>query len=131
LPSEPKWLLLHAIVEINSDVVAKTGEQHFVRDRGLLDSAVARPQNAFAYGEDDFIVLAVRLLAGIAQAHAFEQGNKRTAFIAMLRFLIENGLDVSFDDDETWADLVIELVEHRRTEDEFVAAMRPFVVARD
>jgi len=131
LPSEPKWLLLDAVVEINSDVVAKTGEQHFLRDQGLLDSAVARPQNAFAYGEDDFVVLAVRLLAGIAQAHAFEQGNKRTAFIAMLRFLIENGLDVSFDDDETWADLVIELVEHRRTEDEFVAALRPFVVPRD
>ena len=131
MPSEPKWLLLDAVVEINSDVVAKTGEQHFLRDQGLLDSAVARPQNAFAYGEDDFVVLAVRLLAGIAQAHAFEQGNKRTAFIAMLRFLIENGLDVSFDDDETWADLVIELVEHRRTEDEFVAALRPFVVPRD
>ena len=48
-----------------------TGERHFLRDLGLLDSALARPQNAFAYGEEDIAVLAVRLLAGLAQAHAF------------------------------------------------------------
>lgn len=48
---------------------------------------MARPQNAFVYGEEDIVVLAVRLLAGLAQAHAFEQGNKRTSFVAMNEFL--------------------------------------------
>jgi death on curing protein len=107
-----------------------TGERHFLRDLGLLDSALARPQNAFAYGEEDIVVLAVRLLAGLAQAHAFEQGNKRTAFVAMTQFLIINGYDLAIGDTTHWADEVIALVEHRSTEDDFVRAIRPFVAPR-
>jgi death-on-curing protein len=107
-----------------------TGERHFLRDPGLLDSAMARPKNAFAYSEEDIVVLAVRLLAGLAQAHAFEQGNKRTAFVAMTEFLMINGYDLLIEDRERWADEVIALVEHRSTEDDFVQALRPFVVRR-
>lgn len=91
---------------------------------------MARPQNAFAYGEDDLVVLAVRLLAGIAQAHAFEQGNKRTSFVAMNEFLMINGHELAIDDTPRWADEVIALVEHRSTEDDFVRAIRPFIVVR-
>ncbi len=107
-----------------------TGERHFVRDRGLLESALARPQNAFAYGEDDIVVLAVRLMAGVAQAHAFEQGNKRTAFVSLRLFLHPNGYDLAIEDSTTWADPIISLIEHRSTEEEFAAAIRPFVVPR-
>ena len=91
---------------------------------------MARPQNAFAYGEEDIVVLAVRLLAGLAQAHAFEQGNKRTSFIAMTEFLMINGYDLAIDDTAAWADEVIALVEHRSTEDDFVRTIRLFVVPR-
>jgi death on curing protein len=97
----------------------------------LLEGALARPHNAFAYGEDDLTVLAVRLLAGIAQSHPFEQGNKRTAFVAMVQFLINNHSDVAFDDTEYWADAVVALIEHRSTEEDFVALIRPQVVPRD
>jgi death-on-curing protein len=90
----------------------------------LLDSAMARPKNAFAYGEEDIVVLAVRLLAGLAQAHAFEQGNKRTSFIAMNEFLVINRQELAIDDTPRWADEVIALVEHRSTEDDFVRAIR-------
>jgi len=65
---------------------------------------MARPQNAFAYGEEDIVVLAVRLLAGLAQAHAFEQGNKRTSFVAMNEFLMINGHELAIDDTPRWAD---------------------------
>jgi death on curing protein len=109
-------------------LVAITGEQHFLRDQGLLESALARPQNAFAYGEEDAVVLAVRLMAGIAQAHAFAQGNKRTAFVALVQFLMENGHDLAIEDTKRWADEVIALVEHQSTEEDFVRAIRPFVV---
>jgi len=130
LPNEPSWLPIEEVViEINRTVLTVTGERHFIRDPGLLDSAPARPQNAFAYGEEDIVVLAVRLLAGLAQAHAFEQGNKRTAFVAMTQFLIINSYDLAIDDTTHWADEVIALVEHRSTEDDFVRAIRPFVVA--
>ena len=93
----------------------------------LLESALARPQNSFAYGEEDIAALAVRLLAGVAQAHAFAQGNKRTCFVAMVQFLNANGYDLMIEDSERWADEVIALVEHRIGEDEFVRAIRPFV----
>jgi death on curing protein len=128
LPSEPRWLSVETVTEINRALVAITGEQHFLRDPGLLESALARPQHAFAYGEEDIVVLAVRLMAGIAQAHTFEQGNKRTAYIAMVQFLIENGWDVAIEDTLPWAQQVISFVEHSSTEEDFVRALRPFVV---
>jgi death-on-curing protein len=130
LPNEPQWLSLETVIETNQAVVAITGEPHLLRDRGLLESALARPQNAFAYGEEDIVALAVRLLAGVAQAHAFSQGNKRTCFVAMVQFLNMNGYDLAIEDTSEWADVVIGLVEHRTTEEDFVRAVRPFVIAR-
>lgn len=116
------------MIEHNRLELAETGEPHFVRDLGLLDSAMARPRNAFAYGEEDIVVLAVALMAGISRAHAFEQGNKRTAFAAMRLFLRANGYDTVFDDTIGWANEIISLVEHRTTEEDFVGLLRPFVV---
>ena len=74
-------------------------------------------------------MLAVALMAGIARAHAFEQGNKRTAFAALRLFLRVNRYDTAFHDTISWADEIIALVEHRSSEDDFVRAVRPFVVA--
>ena len=96
----------------------------------MLESALARPQNAFAYGEEDIVVLAVRLLAGVAFAHAFEQGNKRTAFEAMWHFLRLNGYDLAIEDFAVWATPVLDLIERRSTEDDFALTLRPFVVER-
>jgi death on curing protein len=121
---------LEVVVEINRAAVAIVGEQHFLREPELLDSALARPRNAFAYGEEDIAALAVRLLAGLSQAHAFEQGNKRTSFVAMTQFLAINGYDLAIEDTTRWADEVIALVEHRITEEDFVRAVRPFVIER-
>jgi death on curing protein len=130
LPNEPQWLPVEVIIEHNRLELAETSERHLVRDIGLLESAMARPKNFFSYGEDDVVVLAIALMAGIARAHAFEQGNKRTAFAAMRLFLRANGYDTSFDDTTSWADAVIALVEHRTTEEQLVRAIRPFVVER-
>jgi death on curing protein len=128
LPNEPNWLPIEAMIEHNRPELEGTSEHHFLRDRGLLESALARPRNFFSYGEEDIVVLAVALLAGIVRAHAFEQGNKRTAFAAMRLFLRANGYDTSFDDTIAWAENIIALVEHRSTEEDFVRAIRPFVV---
>jgi death on curing protein len=130
LPNEPQWLSVETVIEINQAAVTITGELHFLRDRGLLESALARPQNAFAYGEEDVAVLAVRLLAGIAQAHAFAQGNKRTCFVAMVQFLNTNGYDLAIEDSATWGEAVVSLVEHRTTEEDFGRAIRPFVIEK-
>ena len=130
MPNEPNWLPIEVVIEHNRLELAGTGEQHFLRDVGLLESALARPRNAFAYGEEDIVILAVRLLAAIAQAHAFEQGNKRTAFAAARLFLRANGYDTAFDDTVWWANEVISLVEHRSAEEDLALALRPFAVER-
>ena len=130
MPNEPQWLPIEAVIEYNRLEVEATGEHHFVRDLGLLESALARPQNAFAYGEGDIVALAVKPMTGIAQAHAFEQGNKRTAFEALWHFLRLNGFDLAIEDSEVWADPVISLIEHRSTEEDFVRAVRPYVMPR-
>ena len=74
------------------------------------------------------MVLAVTLMAGIASAHAFEQGNKRTAFEALWHFLRINGFNLELEDREPWADRVIALVERRATEEDFARAIRPHIV---
>ena len=130
MPNEPNWLPIEVVIEHNRLELAETGENHFVRDQGLLESALARARNAFAYGEEDIVVLAVALMAGISRAHAFEQGNKRTAFGAMRLFLRANGHDTAFDDSVSWADEMIGLLEHRSTEEDFARAIRPYVIAR-
>jgi death on curing protein len=130
LPNEPRWLPVEVVIEHNRLELAGTRERHLVRDIGLLESALARPRNAFGYGEEDIITLAVTLMAGIARAHAFEQGNKRTAFAAMRLFLRANGYDTGFDDTISWADEMVALVEHRIGEEDFVRAIRPYVIIR-
>ncbi len=130
MPNDPNWLPIEAVIDHNQRELAETAENHFVRDPGLLESALARPRNAHAYGEENIVVLAVVLMAGIARAHAFEQGNKRTAFGAMRLFLRANGYDTAFDDSVSWGDEIISLVEHQTTEDDFARLLRPFVVPR-
>jgi death on curing protein len=125
------WLPIEEVINHNRREVEETGERHFLRDRRLLESALARPQNFFAYGEENIVLLAVYLMSGIARAHAFEQGNKRTAFEAMWHFLRINGYDLAIEDSEVWAEPVTSLIEHRLSEEEFAAALRPFVVPRD
>jgi death on curing protein len=131
LPNEPRWLPIEAVIEHNRLEAEATGEPHHLRDRGLLESALARPRNFFGFGEEDIVALAVVLMAGIAWAHAFEQANKRTAFEAMWHFLRLNGCDLAIEDSRPWADRIIALVEHRSTEEDFVRVVRPFVFASE
>ena len=129
MPNEPRWLPLEAVIDYNRLETQATGEPQFCATAVSL-SALARPRNFFGFGEENIVVLAVVLMAGIARAHAFEQANKRTAFEAMWHFLRHNGYDLAIDDTERWADEVIALVEHRASEADFVLTIRPFVVAR-
>jgi len=92
---EPFWLSADDVVYIAEEVVRETGEPFFLRDRGLLESAVAKPLNRFHYeGVEDVLSLATTLLFALARNHAFEQGNKRTGFLAAVAFLEINGYAV-------------------------------------
>lgn len=65
-----------------------------IRDEGMLESALARPQQKEIYGDPDIYELAAAYLFGIAKNHPFVDGNKRTAFAAADLFLYFNGMSV-------------------------------------
>jgi death on curing protein len=121
LRNEPRWLSAGDIIEINREILAGSGEPFGILKPNELESAAARPASLWAYEEeDDLVVLAVRLLAAIARNHPFEQGNKRTAFIAALNFLLNNGWRLDIADTEEHAMLIEALVEHKVEEMELV-----------
>ena len=69
-----------------------------VRDAGLLESALARPPNLYAYGESALCVLAAAYAFGIVRDHPFVDGDMRAAFLAAYVFLRLNGLDLVADE---------------------------------
>lgn len=91
--SEPVWLDLQIILDVHDANLGLFGGADGLRDSALLESALARPLNKFAYGDDDLAALAAAYAFGIARNHAFVDGNKRTAFAAILVFLGLNGID--------------------------------------
>ncbi|WP_439495944.1 type II toxin-antitoxin system death-on-curing family toxin [Bosea sp. (in: a-proteobacteria)] len=90
--TEPLWLSLEIVQDIHSEQLARFGGPDGIRDVGLLESALARPLNRFAYGEEDLAVLAACYAFGIAKNHPFIDGNKRVAFLAMITFLRLNDI---------------------------------------
>jgi death-on-curing protein len=91
--NEPEWLDLPDVLDSHAEQLALFGGADGIRDAGLLESALARPQNKFGYGEKELAVLAAAYAFGIARNHPFIDGNKRTAFTAMIIFLGLNGID--------------------------------------
>ncbi len=89
--SEPRWLLKSLILRVHDRQIEEHGGLRGLRDEGLLDSALIRPVNAFAYENADLHALAALYAAGIIQNDPFLDGNKRTGFIAALTFLSANG----------------------------------------
>jgi len=89
--SEPRWLTRAEVEFIQKSVVEVGGGSHGLRDAALLESALARPQNQYSYGETDTFQLAASYAEAIARNHAFVDGNKRTAFQAADIFLLKNG----------------------------------------
>ena len=89
---EPVWLVRSALEILHDLSVAEHGGAPGLRDEGLFESALARPQNLFAYeGDVDLPRLAASYAFGLAKNHAFVDGNKRIAFIAAATFLKLNG----------------------------------------
>ena len=97
----PEWLSKDLMLAIHDEQLAEHGGGGGVRDAGLLDSALARPQNRFAYDPAvDLPTLAAAYAFGLARNHPFVDGNKRTAFVAAEVFLELNGMTVTASDEE-------------------------------
>jgi death-on-curing protein len=89
------------------------GGLHGTRDIALLESALARPQNLYAYGEKDTFQLAASYAEAIIRNHAFADGNKRTAFYTAIDFLEQNGFEFQPAKGQEHADMILEL-EHEK-----------------
>jgi len=79
------------VIAMNEAIMERMGGTSLLRDEGILESAVMRPQMAAHYEEADLVAQAAVLMAGIALAHAFIDGNKRTALAAGTTFVQLNG----------------------------------------
>ena len=89
--SDPIWVPLPAVYVIHDRQIARHGGASGLRDKTLLEAAVVRPENKFSYQQADLFACAAAYAFGIAKAHAFVDGNKRTAFVASVTFLRLNG----------------------------------------
>jgi death-on-curing protein len=94
------YLTLFEVLAIHEDQIERYGGAAGVRDRGLLEAALFRPQTGY-YA--DLIAEAAALWESLAQNHPFIDGNKRVAFAATYTFLAINGARITADADQTFA----------------------------
>jgi death-on-curing protein len=92
------WIEESVVWAVHEAQLAEHGGSAGVRDAGLLQSALARPQNLVAYGTPDVADCAAAYGFGIARNHPFIDGNKRTAFVCAELFLALNGQDLAAAD---------------------------------
>ena len=92
------WLDPEALIAAHEEQLAEHGGAAGMRDRGLFESALARPQNLAVYGDPDVSTLAAAYGFGLAKNHAFIDGNKRVALVALESFLLLNGHQLEADD---------------------------------
>jgi death-on-curing protein len=92
------WIDPDILLTVHDEQLVEHGGASGLRDRGLFESALARPQNLAAYGNSDAASPAAAYAYGLAKNHSFIDGNKRTSLIALEYFLELNGLTLTADD---------------------------------
>jgi death on curing protein len=122
---EPEWVLPEVVFAAHEQSLAQFGGSAGVRDAGLLESALGKPPNLFAYGRPDLFELAASYAFGIIRNHPFIDGNKRTGFVVAVVFLELNGR--SFQATEADAALqTLALAAGEMTEAQFAAWLRAY-----
>ena len=121
----PTFLTVEDVLLIHSYQIEHFGGDPAVLDRGLLESAVAQPQQAFAgeYLHSDLAAMAAAYLFHLVKNHAFADGNKRTGAQAAMVFLELNGYAPDYPVDET-EQLVLGVAEGRVEKEEVAAFVR-------
>lgn len=121
---EPLWIEERDVLAIHDRLLAIHGGAPGLRDRGLLQSALARPRQHHAYANSrDIVVMAALYTAGIARNHPFVDGNKRTGFVIGILFLELHGFEFNAsEEDATRA--VFELAAGTLDESAFAAWLR-------
>lgn len=119
------WIEKPLVLAIHDRQIAEFGGSDGLRDDSLLESALARPQQLFAYGDPapDLADLAASLAFGLARNHPFVDGNKRTAHVCYRTFLAMNNAELVASDEEKYLS-VLSLAEGKLPEADFAAWLR-------
>ena len=88
---KPVWVLRETVLTLHEQSLAEFGGAAGIRDEGLLDSALGKPENLFHYGKPTIFDLAASYGFGLVKNHPFIDGNKRVGFIVAVLFLELNG----------------------------------------
>jgi len=123
------WISTTLAIAIHDRQLAEHGGGTGVRDVGLLEAALARPQQRYAYGDPppDLAELAASLAHALARNHPFVDGNKRTAHVCYRAFIRLNGGDLVASDEEKYA-MMIGLSEGSISEADFATWLRAHLV---
>ncbi len=127
--TEPNWIRIEAVLAAHAKQLARHGGIEGVRDRGLLESALSRPRNLFAYGSPDLASLAGAYAFGIVRNHPFLDGNKRTALATCRAFLLINRHAIEATQDEK-AEAILKLAGSEITEEQFASWLLDRLTAR-
>lgn len=95
---EPEWILKETVLALHEQSLSEHGGSSGIRDEGLLDSALGKPQNQFAYGTPNLFDLAASYAFGLVKNHPFIDGNKRTGFVTAILLLQLNGWRFTADE---------------------------------
>lgn len=123
-----RWVEPSVALALHAEQLRAWGGGQGLRDEGLFESALARPQNLAAYGEPDAADLAASYAFGLAKNHPFIDGNKRTALVVCEIFLNDNGHALDANDAEL-AVLFEDLAASALTEEELAEWFRERVSA--
>lgn len=123
---EPIWLEAKVALAMHDRQLAEHGGAAGIRDAGILESALSRPINRWAYGEDDPCILAAAFAFGVARNHPFADGNKRTAWVLARTFLRLNGVSIAYEPEDA-INIVLALAAGELSEDELADWFRQHV----
>jgi len=121
--TEWRWVAPEVVYAAHEIQVSEHGGPAGIRDRGAVESALARPRNLAAYGDPDAAALAAGYAFGLARNHGFVDGNKRIAWVVARLFLADNGLRLRFEKVDAIR-AVEALAAGQLSEDEFAAWFR-------
>jgi death on curing protein len=119
------WISKNLVIALHDRQIAEHGGSSGLRDDHLLESALAKPQQLYAYGDPppDLADLAASLAHELAKNHAFVDGNKRTAYVSYRTFLALNGAELVAGDDAKYVS-ILALAESKLSEQEFAVWLR-------
>jgi death-on-curing protein len=88
---EPRWISLSTVLSFHNELLGRFGGSSGIRDQGMLESTLAKPQQLCHYGSPSLHDIAASYAYGIVKNHPFVDGNKRTGFVSAALFLELNG----------------------------------------